>query len=32
MKIRVTEKASAEIKKSMSQKISDVRILVKGFG
>ena len=32
MKIRVTEKASEEIKKSMSQKISNVRILVKGFG
>jgi len=32
MKIKVTEKASEEIKKSMSQKISNVRILVKGFG
>ncbi len=32
MKIKVTDKANEEIQKSMSQKTSDVRILVKGFG
>ena len=32
MKIRVTEKASVEINNSLTQKKSDVRILVKGFG